>query len=365
MSTNAAFATDPAHGGLPFSRRAGLAGDELAHLAAPAATARNAGILGRSAALCGVMERVARVAPTTATVLITGETGTGKELIAHAIHAASPRARRPLVKVSCAALPEGLLASELFGHERGAFTGALERRKGRFELASGGTVFLDEIGELSPAMQVALLRVLQEGEFERVGGSETLKTDVRVIAATNRDLDEAVRQGRFRADLLFRLNVVPIAVPPLRERGSDIRLIAEHHARSYASAIGKRVAGLSPRALATLEAYPWPGNVRELQNVVERAVILTGHEVLEPALFELPDFSVDGTPSAGPKNGRERIEHALREARGRVGGLDGAAASLGVSPSTLDSRIRRLGIDRHGFRPCPTARAGMPAALRN
>ena len=365
MSTSVAFVTDPAHGTWSPLRRAGLAGAELAHRSAPAAATGNAGILGSSAALRGVMERVARVAPTTATVLITGETGTGQGLIARAIHAASPRARRPLVTVNCAALPEGLLASELFGHERGAFTGALERRKGRFELASGGTIFLDEIGELSPAMQVALLRVLQEGEFERVGGTETLKTDVRVIAATNRNLDEAVRQGRFRADLLFRLNVVPIAVPPLRERGGDIRLIAEHHARHYASTIGKRVAGLSPRALATLEAYAWPGNVRELQNVVERAVILTRHEVLEPALFELPDFSADATASAGPMDARERIEHALREARGRVGGLDGAAASLGVSPSTLDSRIRRLGIDKHAFRPCPTARPGAAEALQN
>jgi formate hydrogenlyase transcriptional activator len=365
MSTNRAFVTDPAHEGLSVWRRAGLADGELAHLAAPAAATGNVFILGRSAALRGVMERVARVAPTTATVLITGETGTGKELIARAIHAASPRAKRPLVRVNCAALPEGLLASELFGHERGSFTGAVERRKGRFELANGGTIFLDEIGELSPAMQVALLRVLQEGEFERVGGTETLKTDVRVVAATNRNLAEAVRQGRFRADLLFRLNVVPIAVPPLRERAGDVRLIAEHHARHYASTIGKRVAGLSPMALATLEAYPWPGNVRELQNVVERAVILTRHEMLEPALFELPDVSVDATTSAEPEHARERIEHALREARGRVGGLDGAAASLGVSPSTLDSRIRRLGIDKLAFRPCPTARVGVPDALQN
>ena len=365
MSTNTAFATDPAHGGLSVLRRAGLADGELAHRAAPAVATGNAFILGSSGALRGVMERIARVAPTTATVLITGETGTGKELIARAIHAASPRAKRPLVRVNCAALPEGLLASELFGHERGAFTGAVERRKGRFEIANGGTIFLDEIGELSPAMQVALLRVLQEGEFERVGGTETLKTDVRVVAATNRNLDEAVRDGSFRSDLLFRLNVVPIAVPPLRERAGDVRLIAEHHARHYASTIGKRVAGLSPMALATLEAYPWPGNVRELQNVVERAVILTRQEVLEPALFELPDFSVDAATSAEPKNARERIEHALREARGRVGGPDGAAALLGVSPSTLASRIRRLGIDKHAFRPCPPARAGVPEGLRN
>jgi formate hydrogenlyase transcriptional activator len=323
------------------------------------------GIIGASASLSDVMERVACVAPTKATVLITGETGTGKELIARAVHAASPRAKRPLVRVNCAALPEGLLASELFGHERGAFTGAVERRKGRFELANGGTLFLDEIGELTPAMQVALLRVLQEGEFERVGGTETLKTDVRVVVATNRNLDEAVRQGRFRADLLFRLNVVPIAVPPLRERAGDVRLIAEHHARHYASTIGKRVAGLSPIALATLEAYPWPGNVRELQNVVERAVILTRHEVLDPALFELPEVSADATTSAEPVHARERIEHALRASRGRVGGLDGAAATLGVSPSTLDSRIRRLGIDKHAFRACSSTRVGVAEGLCN
>ena len=195
MGTNAAFVTDSTHRGSSLLRRPGLADDALAHLAAPAAATGNPFVLGRSAVLRGVMERVARVAPTKATVLITGETGTGKELIARAIHAASPRAKRPLVKVNCAALPEGLLESELFGHERGAFTGAVERRKGRFELANGGTIFLDEIGELTPAMQVALLRVLQEGEFERVGGTETLKTDVRVVAATNRDLDEAVRDG--------------------------------------------------------------------------------------------------------------------------------------------------------------------------
>ena len=328
------------------------------------AVAGLAGIIGASASLSDVMERVACVAPTTATVLITGETGTGKELVARAIHAASPRAKRPLVKVNCAALPEGLLASELFGHERGAFTGALERRKGRFELAHGGTIFLDEIGELSPAVQVALLRVLQEGEFERVGGSETLKTDVRVIVATNRDLDEAVRDGRFRADLLFRLNVVPIAVPPLRERASDIRPIAEHYARHYASRLGKRVTGLSPKALVALEAYPWPGNVRELQNVVERSVILARRELLEPADFELPEGYAAPPRAAEPANARERIEHALRTARGRVGGLDGAAAFLGVAPSTLDSRIRRLGIDKHAFRPCPTARACVPEAYQ-
>jgi formate hydrogenlyase transcriptional activator len=308
------------------------------------------GIIGASASLADVMERIACVAPTKATVLITGETGTGKELIARAIHAASPRAKRPLVRVNCAALPEGLLASELFGHERGAFTGAVERRKGRFELASGGTIFLDEIGELSPAMQVALLRVLQEGEFERVGGTETLKADVRVVVATNRNLDEAVRDGSFRSDLLFRLNVVPILVPPLRGRGNDVRLIAEHYVRHYARKFGKRITGLSPRALVALEAYPWPGNVRELQNVVERAVILASGELLQPADLELPGVSAARSAAGESSGERARIEEALRATRGRVSGADGAAAWLGIASSTLEARIRRLRIDKLAFR---------------
>jgi transcriptional regulator with GAF, ATPase, and Fis domain len=307
-------------------------------------------MVGESPAMLRVLDRVARVAATDATVLVTGETGTGKELIARAIHAASPRAKRPFVRVNCGALAEGLVASELFGHERGSFTGALERRKGRFELASGGTIFLDEVGELPQTLQVALLRVLQEGEFERVGGTETLKTDVRVVAATNRDLDEAVREGRFRSDLLFRLNVFPIAMPPLGERKDDIPLIAEHYARQHARKLGKRIRGVSPRAMEALLAYPWPGNIRELQNLVERAVILARGEVLELADFELPGPSVPRS-AAEPADERRSIEEALRAARGRVYGPDGAAASLGVAPSTLDSRIRRLGVDKFAFRP--------------
>jgi formate hydrogenlyase transcriptional activator len=308
------------------------------------------GMVGESAAMLRVLDRVARVAATGATVLVTGETGTGKELVARAVHAASPRAKRPFVRVNCGGLAEGLVASELFGHERGSFTGAVERRKGRFELANGGTIFLDEVGDLPPAMQVALLRVLQEGEFERVGGTETLKTDCRVVAATNRDLDEAVREGRFRSDLLFRLNVFPIAMPPLRERTGDISLIAEHYARQYARKLGKRIRGVSPSAMEALLAYPWPGNIRELQNLVERAVILTRTEMLELADFELPDLSA--APSeAEPADQRQRLENALRAARGRVYGLDGAAASLGVAPSTLESRIQRMAIDKFAFRP--------------
>ncbi len=310
------------------------------------------GMVGESAAMLRVLDRVARVAATDATVLVTGETGTGKELIARAIHAGSARAKRPFVRVNCGALAEGLVASELFGHERGSFTGAVERRKGRFELANGGTIFLDEVGELPPALQVALLRVLQEGEFERVGGTETLKTDVRVVAATNRNLDEAVREGRFRSDLLFRLNVFPIAMPPLRERKDDIPLIAEHYARQDARKLGKRIHGVSPSAMESLLAYPWPGNIRELQNVVERAVILASGNVLSLRDFELPNLGSDlARPKQElPSDERQQIENALAASRGRVYGVEGAAETLGVPASTLESRIRRLGIDKHAFR---------------
>jgi formate hydrogenlyase transcriptional activator len=310
------------------------------------------GMVGESAAMRRVLDRVARVAATDATVLVTGETGTGKELIARAIHAGSARAKRPFVRVNCGALAEGLVASELFGHERGSFTGAVERRKGRFELANGGTIFLDEVGELPPALQVALLRVLQEGEFERVGGTETLKVDARVVAATNRSLDEAVREGRFRSDLLFRLNVFPIAMPPLRERKGDIPSIAEHYARQYARKLEKRIRGVSPSAMEALLAYPWPGNIRELQNVVERAVILARGDFLSLPDFELPKLRSDVArpKQQGPRDERQQIEDALAASRGRVHGVEGAAETLGVPASTLESRILRLGIDKHGFR---------------
>lgn len=320
------------------------------------------GMIGTSSGLRVVLERVALVAATDSTVLISGETGTGKELVARAIHNGSRRAKRALVKVNCAALAEGLVASELFGHERGAFTGALDRRRGRFELAAGGTLFLDEVGDLPPAVQVALLRVLQEGEFERVGGSETLRTDARVIAASNRGLEDAVREGRFRSDLLFRLNVFPIHVPPLRERVEDVPLIAEYCASQYGRKLGKNVRGITPKAMAVLGAYSWPGNIRELQNVVERAVILARRPVLDVADFELPalgparEGSIERRGTVGVE--RLRIEDALRASRGRVSGEEGAAEALGVPPSTLESRIRRLGIDKHAFRR--RAGAGRP-----
>ncbi|HET7292943.1 MAG TPA: sigma 54-interacting transcriptional regulator [Vicinamibacteria bacterium] len=318
-----------------------------------AATAAVGGIIGASPGLREVLERVSRVAPTDSTVLISGETGTGKELIARAIHAASRRARRALVKVSCAALPEGLIASELFGHEKGAFTGALERRRGRFELAVGGTILLDEVGELSGPVQVALLRVLQEREFERVGGSDTLRTDARIVAATNRNLEEAVREGRFRSDLFFRLNVFPIRVPPLRERAEDIPLLAEYWASRFTRRIGKTVHGISNSAMDVLTAYHWPGNIRELQNAVERAVILARGAVLELCDFELPALASRSAPPArrGFVDERDQIEQALSACHGRVYGMGGAAETLGVPPSTLESRIRRLGIDKLSFRP--------------
>jgi formate hydrogenlyase transcriptional activator len=310
------------------------------------------GILGSSQALQRVLDRVARVAATGATVLITGETGTGKELIARAIHASSPRAKRALVTVNCAALPEALIGSELFGHERGAFTGALERRRGRFELASGSTLFLDEIGELPPAMQVALLRVLQDGVFERVGGSETLRTDVRVVAATNRNLEEAVREGRFRSDLFFRLNVFPIRVPPLRERAEDIAILAEYWVSRCSRSLGKVIRGIEESALVGLGRYPWPGNVRELLNVVERAVILARRNVLGLSDFELPGLGSEPaySPPGVAADERTRIEEALAESRGRVYGPDGAAEALDIPPTTLEARIRRLKIDKHTFR---------------
>src|SRR6267143_1864860 len=305
-------------------------------------------IVGSSEALRRVLEQVSRVAPTDSTVLIQGETGTGKELIARAIHNRSKRANRAFIRVNCAAIPASLIASELFGHEKGSFTGALQRRLGRFESADGGTIFLDEVGELPPETQVALLRVLQEREFERVGGTQTVSVDVRVIAATNRDLDAALEEGSFRKDLFYRLNVFPIDLPPLRERADDIRLLVEYLVRRYAQLAGKRIKQIEGRTLELLTAYDWPGNVRELQNVIERSVILTDGDVFsidEAWLTRNTDAKDTGVGE------REQIEAALAVTKGRVSGPRGAATMLGIPRQTLESRIRALRINKHQFKP--------------
>ena len=313
-------------------------------------------IVGSSAALKEVLSRVSKVAPTDATVLLTGETGTGKELIARAIHKRSQRAAKAFVTVNCAAIPQTLIGSELFGHERGAFTGALQRRLGRFELAEGGTIFLDEIGELPAEMQSALLRVLQEREFERVGGTQTIRTDVRVIAATNRDLHAALIDKTFRSDLFYRLQVFPIAIRPLRERKEDIPLLVEYFVDRYASKMGKKIRSIEPRSLALLESYLWPGNIRELQNVIERAVIVSENEVLGIDESWLPRESARAEAETGrlsritPEEEKTIIEGVLAETRGRVSGSSGAARKLGIPPTTLESRIRTLKINKHRFR---------------
>jgi formate hydrogenlyase transcriptional activator len=305
-------------------------------------------IVGSSVALQRVLSAIDRVAPTDTTILITGETGTGKELVAHAIHKRSSRSQRALVKVNCAALPSELIASELFGHEKGAFTGALQQRIGRFEAASGGTIFLDEIGELNPEMQIALLRVLQEREFERVGGNKTIQTDVRVIAATNRDLSREVADGRFRMDLYYRLNVFPVHVPSLRERSDDIPVLVDYFASRLGARMGKRIRQIEKATLDAMLRYSWPGNIRELQNVIERGVILADSDVFRLEKGALLETRVERT--AAQDDPRTEIEAVLRETRGRVSGPDGAAARLGIPASTLESRIRALKINKHQFR---------------
>ncbi len=308
-------------------------------------------IVGDSPPIRRVLESVEQVAATDATVLITGETGTGKELIARAIHRLSPRSRGPLVKFNCAAIPHTLLASELFGHERGAFTGAVARRKGRFEQANGGTLFLDEIGELPPEMQVMLLRVLQDREFERLGGGETVRVDLRIVAATNRDLAEDVRAGRFRSDLYYRLNVFPVHLPPLRERAEDVPLLTSHFAAKHGERFGRAISRIDRRAMNLLASYHWPGNVRELENVIERAVILSRNGALRVEPDVLPGATVvGGVNERLQTQEREAIESALRASRGRISGPNGAAKALGLAPSTLEFRIKRLGIDKFRFR---------------
>jgi PAS domain S-box-containing protein len=316
-------------------------------------------IVGSSSGLLHMKERVAMVAGTNTTVLITGETGTGKELVARAIHEASPRRERLLVKVNCAAISAGLVESELFGHEKGAFTGAVGKHKGRFELAHGGTLFLDEIGELPPETQVKLLRVLQEREFERVGGNETIRVDVRVVAATNRNLPQMVARGQFREDLYYRLNVFPIALPPLRERAEDIPPLVHSFLRRYARQAGKRIDDVAPEAMWRLLAYKWPGNIRELQNVIERAVVFARGNVLD--VDALPDLSAAPSPLAAAQAAvstnaapprtiaeveRWYVEQVLNETRWVIEGERGAARRLGLHPNTLRSRLKRWGVAR-------------------
>jgi formate hydrogenlyase transcriptional activator len=303
------------------------------------------GIVGSSTALSGVLDQVQTVAPTDSTVLIEGETGTGKELIAHAIHTHSRRRERPFIKLNCAAIPLGLLESELFGHERGAFTGAVAQKIGRFEAANGGTIFLDEIGDIPLELQAKLLRVLQEQEFERLGSTHTHRMNVRVVAATNQDLATLVAEKLFRMDLYYRLNVFPVALPALRNRLGDIPILVAYFAHTYAERMAKRIERITSDAMEALVRYPWPGNIRELQNFIERAVILTKGDVLEiPALPSRTEVLTEPVTLAEAE--RDHILNALQESNWVVGGAAGAAARLGVKRTTLISKMRRRGLSR-------------------
>jgi formate hydrogenlyase transcriptional activator len=327
-------------------------GTEFVHGQSTAADA----IVGESGVLKSLLQEVNLVAPTDATVLILGETGTGKELIARAIHQRSNRSSRPFIRVNCAAIPASLIASELFGHERGAFTGALQRRQGRFEAAHGGTIFLDEIGELPMETQIALLRVIQEREFERVGSSQPISVDVRIVAATNRDLKAAVNAGTFRQDMFYRLNVFPIEVPPLRDRLEDIPLLLEHLIERYAAKLGKSFSTVRMGTVEMLQSYGWPGNIRELQNVIERAAILCEGETfwIDPTWLKRDASRQAGmvAPLGATLADREReiIEAALAESQGRIAGPLGAAAKLGIPRQTLDSKIANLQISKSRFK---------------
>ena len=319
-------------------------------------------IVGTSPALRTVLSDLSKVAPTNSTVLITGETGTGKELVARAIHRRSPRASRAFVSVNCAAIPSSLISSELFGHEKGAFTGAMQRRQDRFELADGGTIFLDEVGELPAEIQVSLLRVLQEHEFERLGGTRPIHTNVRVVAATNRDLESAIEDNTFRSDLFYRLNVFPLEMPALRNRREDIRLLIEYFTHRLAKRAGKKINKIRKETLNLLQSYDWPGNVRELQNVVERAIIVSESDSLDidERWFSIPArHGLTAVPPRPVLVAREKddIEDALMASKGRVAGPFGAAARLGIPSSTLESKIKTLDIDKRRFQPHATDRA--------
>jgi formate hydrogenlyase transcriptional activator len=314
------------------------------------------GIVGRSSALREVLQQVEMVAPTDSTVLLLGETGTGKELIARAIHDRSFRKNRPLVKLNCAAIPSGLLESELFGHERGAYTGAMTQRIGRLEVADQGSLFLDEIGDIPLELQPKLLRVLQEREFERLGSTVTRKVNVRVVAATHRSLEEMIQEKQFRSDLYYRLNVFPIYIPPLRERPEDIPLLVRHFVHEFARRMNKTIDGISSEAMESLTRYSWPGNIRELQNVIERSVVVHKKGNLSVKRRCLPHAALHIEPTThrslrrSVAEDRRMIDTALAEAEGRVSGPSGAAAILGIPASTLESKIRSLNINKHSFK---------------
>jgi transcriptional regulator with GAF, ATPase, and Fis domain len=327
-----------------------LLGSELPH------------IVGNSAALRGVLEMVRIVAPTDATVLINGETGTGKELIAEAIHKCSGRSNGPFVKVNCAAIPAGLLESELFGHERGAYTGAVARSIGRFERAHRGTLFLDEIGDLPLELQPKLLRVIQERQFERLGGAASIHTDVRVVCATHRNLFKMINERQFRADLFYRLSVFPISLPPLRERPEDICLLVEHFVADCAARMRKRITAISAEFMAALVRHSWPGNVRELQNLIERSVILSPSTVVNGSLTELTNKSKSSPAVTLAEAERSLILQTVQQTEGVIGGREGAAARLGLSRTTLISKMKRLGIDRVKGSALP-ARAAAPVPI--
>jgi transcriptional regulator with GAF, ATPase, and Fis domain len=305
-------------------------------------------IIGQSAALRAVLRKVHQVSSVETTVLLTGETGTGKELIARAVHDGSPRKSRPLIKINCGAIPEGIIESEPFGHERGAFTGAIQQRIGRFELADKGTLFMDEVGELPLETQVKLLRVLQEQEFERVGSTKPIRVDVRLLSATNRDLQAEVAEGRFRADLFYRLNVFPIRIPPLRERADDIPILVDYFLAQFQRKFAKSLKRVDDKGMEQLQRYSWPGNIRELQNVLERACVLATGPVV--SLGDGLRSTVAASPNLTPpvmtleESERAHIKRALERAKGKVHGSQGAAALLGINPSTLRSRMEKLGV---------------------
>jgi len=323
-------------------------------------------VIGNSPALESVLEQVERVAPTDSTVLIQGETGTGKELIAHAIHNLSSRCGRPFVRLNCAAIPLDLLESELFGHEKGAFTGAIAQKIGRFELADKGTLFLDEVGDLPSALQPKLLRVLQEQEFERLGSTRTHQVDVRLVAATNRNLTEMANRGEFRSDLYYRLNVFPLLLPPLRERREDISPLVAHFVEIYGRRMGRQIEHIPPETMSALMSYDWPGNIRELQNLMERAVILSNDGVLPNPLSTAVTVAIKASPTATTLRDSERILilRTLESVGWVIGGAKGAATKLGLKRTTLIHKMQKLGISRSSHQASPgTMRPGAQKAL--